>query len=113
MSSATAQVQGRDLIPASFCLRRLALAMLSNTANTLTFFDEKGAEVVKRQPEIVAEVQGVIRHLRQLGLSVGLGQAAVIAGASDYSWLLAALCCFFTGVEVIALPETLKPEEVA
>lgn len=93
-------------------LCELPAAMRRNRTNTLTTFDADGGKRVRTFSEVYDEVCRATVGMQARGAVLEPGQRAVLIGTPSYDWLLAALVCLFTGVEPIALPETLTAEEM-
>jgi long-subunit acyl-CoA synthetase (AMP-forming) len=98
----------------TFRLQQLASLMRGHERRRLTFTRRVGGGTVtchRSFPEVYDDVCATIAHLRRHGLTLAPGGRAVVAGPGGYDWLLAALACLVSGVEVVALPETLSDAE--
>lgn len=78
-------------------------------------FHAGGAEQVRSHArvhrDILAAVAAIDAALAGGPAELSAGAAAVVVGPPSYGWVLAAFACFYRGVQVIALPETLTDAE--
>ncbi|HEY2517035.1 MAG TPA: AMP-binding protein [Polyangiaceae bacterium] len=92
----------------SFRLRDLPRLLRENSRNRLTSFGVDGKMCARPYSDVYADVMAARAGLVARGLPLNESARAVVAGPPGYDWLVGALACLFSGVEVIALPETLE-----
>lgn len=86
--------------------------LASNHSNTLTYFDVDGAACIRTFPEVCRDALATITLFRGNGCQMAPGRRVAICGAQGYPWLLAAVACIITGVEIVAVPELLSDNEM-
>jgi long-chain acyl-CoA synthetase len=86
--------------------------LASNSSNTLTYFDVNGATCIRTFPEVYRDALATISLFKSMGCQMLPGRRVAICGAQGYPWLLAAVACIITGVEIVAIPELLSDGEI-
>lgn len=81
--------------------------LLANARNVVHFRGSAGTWEARSHREVHADVLGALAALEREGIVLGPGTACAIMGTSGYDWLVAELCCLFTGARAIAVPESL------
>ncbi len=106
---------GDDLSRHSF-VQELMAAISKQHEATLQWY-ENGELLTRTHASVHEDVIELLGRLAAFhdGRAIPLSRGAtwVIAAPPSYSWVLLALAAFYRGIRVIALPETLSPEEVA
>lgn len=107
--------EAEDLSRRSF-VQELMTAISKQHEATLRWF-ENGRLLTRTHAEVHGDVIELLGRLAAFhdGRAIPRlrGTTWVIAAPPSYLWVLLALAAFYQGIRVIALPETLSPEEVA
>ncbi|BCA64670.1 AMP-binding protein [Fluviibacter phosphoraccumulans] len=86
--------------------------LASNHCNTLTYLDAAGVACIRQFSEVRRDALAVIALLRKTGCPMEPGRRGAICGGPGYPWLLVAVACIMSGVEIVAAPELLTDHEM-
>lgn len=94
---------------------RSLIGRIAEDEQHTVLFHADGREQVRSHArvhrDILSTVAAIDRALAGGTARLAAGAAAVVVGPPSYGWVLAAFACFYRGVRVIALPETLTDAE--
>ena len=108
----TNRVPASTYLASAWKIAEVEKLLASNHRNTLTYFDAAGVACIRQFPEVRRDTLAVIALLRKAGCPMEPGRRGAICGGPGYPWLLVAVACIMSGVEIVAAPELLTNDEM-
>lgn len=94
-------------------IRDIEKLMGTNAHNKLFYFDKLNKHISKDFPEIRRDALATLSLLKEKGCICETGNRCAIVGDPGYPWILAAVACIMSGVEIVAVPESLNDEDIS